>query len=519
MLNIQDDFTEYRDTLSDHKRSAGILAHITSLPGKYGIGDIGYSSFSFLDFLQEAGQRCWQFLPLGPSSAAFDFSPYMSDSSFAGNPLLISLEGLRERGWLRSEDLINPSQFSEYLVEFRSVEVLKKSLLKKAFTNFISQTKEKNNLELLREFQEDEPWLEDYALFEVLRERYYNQPWYLWPDDIASFEKGVVNKARIELEEKINYHRFVQFVFHQQWKELRTRADKKGIRLFGDMPVYVAPDSADVWANQGCFLVDRKTHEFSAVSGVPPDYFSASGQRWGNPLYRWKKSGVVNEELYRWWRGRFTRVCEMLHMLRIDHFRGFEAYWSIPAQDKTAINGKWIKGPGKFFFDRVMDAAGDMEIVAEDLGTITPEVEELRAELGFPGMKVLQFAFDGNTDNSYLPHNFEDTNCIVYTGTHDNDTTVGWYLDPETGWENKATARRYANSEGNNIHHDFIRLAYSSTAKMAIIPLQDVLGFGSDCRMNKPGSNSNNWRWRCASRFLTPEVAGYLSEEAAFYGR
>jgi 4-alpha-glucanotransferase len=498
-------------------RYAGILAHISSLPSPYGIGDIGKSAYDFLDFLERAGQLCWQFLPLGPVVPAFGFSPYMSSSSFAGNPLLISPEMLYEQGLLSRKDIDGSLlAFSEYLVDFVEVSRWKDEILRRAFKNF---TDKNDNIKRLEEYVEQEPWIKEYALFAALKEHYGGKPWNVWPADLALFSHSAINAASRKFEEQVRFHVFVQFVFDSQWNGLKQVAESKGIRLFGDMPIYVAFDSADVWANQENFHLESKTRLPVAVAGVPPDYFSATGQLWGNPLYRWKIGGRINVSLYDWWKRRFKRQASMVHMLRIDHFRGFEAYWSIPASERNAINGKWIKGPGKSFFDRVIDKEIELEIVAEDLGTITQEVEKLRKKLGFPGMKILQFAFDSDNTNPYLPHNFEDINCVVYTGTHDNDTILGWYLDPSSGTGNKEKALRYANSDGSAIHRDFIRMAYASVAKLAVIPLQDVLGFGSDCRMNVPSKPDNNCRWRCAPRFLTDEIASYLKDEASFYNR
>ena len=503
----------------ENPRRAGVLLHISSLPGPYGIGDLGRGAYDFLEFLKGAGQRCWQFLPLGPVTGAFGYSPYMSSSSFAGNFMLLSPETLYKKGLVDMEDIKDLPEFSEYLVKFPLVEEWKKRLLIKAFERFISGSRKKRNLELLEEFSASEEWLDNYVLFAGLKERFSLKPWNRWPEEISSFNRSAVASARKSLSESLNFHAFVQFMFHEQWTALRERASEMGIMLFGDMPFYVAYDSADVWASQECFDLDPVTHLPRTVAGVPPDYFSATGQRWGNPIYRWKNGNRINNKLYDWWRSRFRRHADMLDMLRIDHFRGFAAYWSIDAHEKTAVKGRWIKGPGKGFFDRVFKGSRDLEIVAEDLGTITPDVERLRCRLGFPGMKVLQFAFDSDNANPYLPHNFSDTNCVVYTGTHDNDTIVGWYLDPASGSENKARARRYANSSGNAINRDFIRMAYSSVAALAVVPLQDILGFGSDCRMNTPSSADNNWRWRCAARFLNPELSDYIREEAIFYAR
>ncbi len=502
---------------SNSERAAGILFHITSLPGKYGIGEAGMEAEEFIDFLEKAGQRFWQFLPLGPTTSAFFHSPYMSSSAFAGNPLLISTERLVQDGWITESDLEPVPEFSEYFVIFENVISFKKRILKKAFETF----KKGGENPYFGEFCHDaSAWLHDYALFESLKRKFEYLPWGRWPDDIASRKPDALRVAERQLHEDVLYFKFEQFLFDTHWKEIRAKARDAGVRLIGDLPIYVAADSADVWANQECFQLDPVTHEPLFVAGVPPDYFSETGQLWGNPLYRWKKGGGrLNDAVYSWWKQRFLRTASLVDVVRIDHFRGFESYWRVPAGEKTAVNGKWVKGPGKAFFSRMGDAVACIDIIAEDLGIITPEVEALRDSLGFPGMKILQFAFDSGPANPYLPWNFRSPNCVCYTGTHDNDTTVGWFLDPEVSEQSKRAALRYANSDGSNIHLDFIRMAYSSTARLAIIPMQDALGFGNDCRMNTPGTTENNWVWRCAPRFITDDLAGMLRGEAEFYAR
>ncbi len=498
------------------KRRCGILLHISSLPGIYGIGQIGKDAFWFLDFLQNAGQSIWQFLPLGPTQKGLDHSPYMSSSSFAGNPLFVSPDGLYEHGFLKEHDIKDIPKFSEYLVEFERVEPFLEVLLKKAFYNFISHRDRKSFEEFC---QKHSYWLEDYALFMAIKAVLSEKAWYDWPKELARREKEALNKAKKDLSEKIEFYKFIQWQFFIQWQELRERAKEKGIKLFGDIPIYVAPDSADVWANQECFELDENTLRPRFVAGVPPDYFSKTGQRWGNPIYRWKVNGNPNKQLYEWWKKRLSHMSLLMDILRIDHFRGFQAFWKIPASEKTAVKGKWVRGPGKAFFQEMQEATKYLEIVAEDLGTITRPVIKLREELAFAGMKVLIFAFSSDEKNLYLPHNFEHTNFIVYSGTHDNNTVVGWYLDPQVPEFAKERVRRYANSDGTKIHWDFLRLAYSSVAHTAILPMQDVLGFGSDCRMNTPSTSKGNWRWRLARRFVTEELAAALFNEAKFYNR
>ena len=502
-------------TLTD-TRAAGILLHLTSLPGPWGIGDIGPEAERFLNFLQAAGQRYWQFLPLGPTLAIHGHSPYMSTSAFAGNPLLISPDYLLRDGWIKAEDLTEDPKFYQYLVRFEEVTTGKETLLKKAFTNFLET---KLQQKAFSEFCNNSPWLNDYALFVSLGEKFSHLPWYDWPDKIARRNPQSLATVEKELSTRVTYHKFVQFLFAEQWREFKQKARERQIRLIGDMPIYVALNSADVWAHQECFQLNPESLKPEYVAGVPPDYFSPTGQAWGNPLYRWPSENRPNDSCTKWWRQRFQRLTELIDVVRIDHFRAFEAYWRIPFGAETAEIGEWIKGPGAAFFSRLDDALQNLRIIAEDLGTITPPVEKLRNDLGFAGMKVLQFAFDGQSDNPYLPWNFTSPNCVVYSGTHDNETTLGWYLDEQVDSNCKERARRAANSDGHAIHLDFIKMAYASIATLAIIPMQDVLGFGSDCRMNWPGSNERNWAWRCAPRFITEKITKMLYREAAFYNR
>lgn len=498
-------------------RGSGILLHITSLPGRYGIGDLGRGAHRFVDFLAAAGQKYWQFLPLGPTSPELDNSPYMGLSAFAGNPLLISPELLAEEGLLPQRLLDTVPDFSEYLVEFNRVLPWKQELLAAAFQVFQYE----GGAEGFDNFCRASPWLGDYALFMALREEQRLLPWYEWPRELAGRNDQALATARQRLAERVRYHQFLQYCFHRQWQRLRAYAKERGVRLIGDIPIYVAPDSADVWAQQECFTLHSKSLRPTHVAGVPPDYFSETGQRWGNPLFRWhSRDPQVRERLYGWWRERFRQIFATVDIVRIDHFRGFESYWEIPASEPDAVRGRWVKGPARQFFAQMEAAIGDLPIIAEDLGIITPEVEILRDSLGFPGMKVLQFAFDLDAKNAYLPHNYPTTNCVVYTGTHDNDTTVGWYFSDKVPSASKKWALRYAHSqEGSPIHWDFIRMAFASVAAVAMVPLQDVLGFGSDCRMNMPGTPRGNWRWRVASRFLSNEVGASLREITTFYNR
>ena len=496
------------------QRSTAILLHISSLPGPYGAGDIG-AGFQFIDFLVKAGVRCWQFLPTGPTSGPFAFSPYMGFSACAGNPLFISPGLMVAAGFLEEGDLVGLRPSSEYTADFVYANAVRQPLFVKAFRRLSGAAQRK----FLAFCAAEKEWLDDYAIFMALKEKFDYAAWNNWPQAIARRDGRDLALFCEKNEDAVEFQKFCQYLFFAQWQQLLGYARQKGVLLFGDMPIYVSHDSSDVWANQNCFDLDPSSGAPLNVAGVPPDYFSATGQRWGNPLYLWQLGGNVNAAVYGWWRKRFQVLSGMLDMVRIDHFRAFESYWEIPAQEKTAVKGTWQKGPGQAFFREMAGAIADFVIIAEDLGFITPAVEKLRVDLGFPGMKILQFAFDSDADNSYLPHNMTDPNCLIYTGTHDNDTSLGWFFDPEVSQRSKDRLLRYANSDGHAIHLDFIRLALASTASMAVLPMQDVLGFGTDCRMNKPATVEGNWLWRCAPRYFSDEVAAFLRQENEFYGR
>ncbi|BCO09517.1 4-alpha-glucanotransferase [Desulfolithobacter dissulfuricans] len=500
------------------KRSSGILLHISSLPSPCGIGDLGPGAWTFLDFLSAAGQSFWQILPLGPTSPVFGNSPYMSSSAFAGNPLFISPELLAKEGLLTNTQLSRCPSCSEYFVAFDSAIPWKNQVLQEAWTTFLQQGRRDE----LDEISERYPWLKDHALFMALKEQHNQLPWWQWPTPLRKRDPVALQSIQTQLHHSIDYFRFEQYVFFRQWQELRRRAAKKNIRLIGDLPIYVALDSVDVWAHQEIFDLDPKTSLPTHVAGVPPDYFSRTGQLWGNPLYRWNsRKKEVRAALYDWWTRRLETIFSQVDIIRIDHFRGFDSYWSVPAREKTAIHGNWKKGPGLSFFREMEKRLGPLPVIAEDLGLITPAVEKLRDTLGFPGMKILLFAFDGNPQNSYLPYN-HPRNSVVYTGTHDNDTAVGWFLSPAVPPEAKRQAKQFANrtdTDASTFHQDMIHLALGSPASLALIPMQDVLGFGNDCRMNTPGTSRDNWRWRCAPRFMTTELALWMREKTALFGR
>jgi len=482
------------------KRAAGILLHPTSLPGPYGVGELGPEALEFLDFLEKSGQGIWQVLPLGPTDKTG--SPYSAGSAFAGNPLLISTERLIEDNLLASDSVewIPPGP-----VDYPAAVARKEKLLREAFERFEPG-------KAFREFRDEhEGWLGDWSLFAALKNEYGTVPWNLWDVGLATRESGALARARESLREEVSYHEFVQFRFFRDWEETRSAARSRGVEIMGDAPIFLAHDSADVWANQELFYLDD-AGDPTVVAGVPPDYFSETGQHWGNPLYHWDR---MSRDGYAWWTARMRMALSLFDTVRLDHFRGFEAYWEIPADEKTAKNGRWIKGPGKGLFDALRKSLGELPIIAEDLGDITPEVETLRDSLNLPGMKVLQFAFS-DSDNAHLPHNFTGENWVAYTGTHDNDTTNGWWTAAST--EERAFARCYLGKE-SIAAWDFIRLAYSSTARRAVVPMQDVLELDTEARMNTPGTASGNWSWRVEKEPLTLGLAERLRGLTETYGR
>jgi len=476
---------------------------------------LGRGALQFIDFLRAAGQRYWQFLPVAPTDLVFGASPYMSLAALAGNPLLISPQGLMEDGLLTRAEIEPPPPFSEYQVNFPAVIAYKQALIEQACRRLPTSPL----AEAFDQFcQNEAAWLDDYALFMSQRDHQGRRPWYQWAKPLRLREPAALRESRTQLAEAICSYQREQFLFFHQWRQLRDYAHRQGVLLIGDLPIYVGLDSVDVWANQDCFQLNKKTSAPTHVAGVPPDYFSKTGQRWGNPLYRWQVGRQPNQELLDWWRQRFRQIRQLVDAVRIDHFRAFESYWQVPAEETTAINGQWVKGPGEAFFASMGEELAGLAIIAEDLGVITPEVIALRDSLGFPGMKILQFAFDSDERNLYLPHNFSSPHCFCFSGTHDNNTTLGWYLE-DASEAARARCLRLAHSNGSEIHWDIIRLALSSIAETTIIPMQDLLGFGADCRMNRPGESKGNWQWRCAARFLTAEVASRLLDETKFYQR
>jgi 4-alpha-glucanotransferase len=492
-------------------RSSGILLHPTSFPSRFGIGDLGPEAYRFIDFLKAAGQRFWQILPLGPTG--YGDSPYQCFSANAGNPLLISPERLRDDGLLDDADLSDTPEFP-LTVDYGWVIHAKIPLLRKACDNFRTRA----TPELKQAFEEfcqsKADWLEDYALFRSIKDAHGGSSWHEWESAIARREPTAIEQWREKLASEIFYHKFFQFEFFRQWMDLKQYTNQNGIEILGDLPIYLAHDSAEVWSHPELFCLDEETGLPSLMAGVPPDYFSATGQLWGNPLYNWD---YLQENDFKWWIQRFKGLFERVDLVRIDHFRGFEAYWAVPLGEETAVNGEWKLAPGKELFTRMREELGRLPIIAEDLGLITPEVEALRDEFEFPGMKVLHFAFDSEPDNPYLTFNYV-RNSVVYTGTHDNDTTVGWFNKRSP--EEQDRVRRYFNCMGaDGIHWDLIRMAFASVANQAIIPLQDALGLDTDARMNEPSRPMGNWGWRYHPDSLSDELARRLREIAALYGR
>ncbi|MEB3293008.1 MAG: 4-alpha-glucanotransferase [Synechococcales bacterium] len=537
-------------------RASGILLHPTSFPGPYGIGELGSAAHQFIDFLAAAGQRFWQVLPLGPTG--YGNSPYMCYSALAGNPLLISLEVLQAQGLLMDWELADYPSFDPDHVEFDSVIATKYPLYRKAWQRFqevavrgpkpeppqpepvVESAVEADLTEedltaaqaTVEEVAEPEPivhywvdfeefcrekarWLEDYALFMALKSSQDTKPWYEWDEPIAWRKPEAMTYWRQQLQSEIEFQKYLQFEFFRQWFAIKTYAAEHNIQIIGDIPIYVAHDSADVWANPKNFKLDPETGEVAEMAGVPPDYFSETGQLWGNPVYNWD---YLQQTQFQWWIQRFEAMLDLVDWIRIDHFRGFEAFWSVPQGEETAINGEWIKAPGDEFFQTLRQQLGKLPILAEDLGVITPEVEALRDKYEFPGMRVLHFAFGSDPGNSFLPFNYV-RNCVVYTGTHDNDTTVSWF-EKLADWEKDHLMVQIGCVSSEGIHWDLIRQALGSIANLAIFPLQDLYGLGSDARMNFPGVPEGNWEWRYREEaILTDWIRDRLRWMTTRFGR
>jgi 4-alpha-glucanotransferase len=498
----------------DSRRVSGILLHVTSLPSPYGIGDLGPAAYRFADFLTRTNQRLWQVLPLGP--VGFGASPYSATSTFAGNPLLISPEPLLEYGLLDEADLAPLTELPDDHVDYERVEPRKKAVLRTAFERYEADRSGVSEAELAQFRQDHASWLDDYALYAALTDAHDGAPWYEWADPLAHRDPAALDRARAEHAEAIRMHVFWQYLFHRQWRALQSYCHTRDIRLFGDLPIYVARDSADVWANQELFRLDADGSP-SVVAGVPPDYFSPEGQRWGNPIYRWDR---MRDNGYRWWTNRMRRTLDRVDLVRLDHFRGFEAYWEIPADSETAVKGEWKDGPGAAVFEALEAELGSLPVVAEDLGIITDEVEALRDRFNFPGMAVLQFAFENDPSNDFLPHNYH-RNLVAYPGTHDNNTTVGWWEEELSLSEARTYARDYLDLDRPDaaIHEQALRYLMASVADRVVTPLQDVLGLGAEARMNNPGEPTGNWTWRVTPDQITDEAEERLATLTRIYGR
>ena len=504
-------------------RSSGILLHITSLPGRFGIGDLGPSAFEFAEFLSNAGQKIWQVLPLNPTG--YGDSPYQCFSAFAGNPLLLSLERLVDQGILKASDFAKVPLFPQEKVDYGSVIDFKFSVLRRAAQVFFTDVSRSDRATFDQFCNDNSSWLDDYALFMAVKDQHGGVMFTKWDPAIRRRDPNVLRSWAVKLASEIQAYKYWQFEFFRQWDRLKNYAHERGVRFMGDIPIYVSHDSADVWSHPELFYLDAEGSPL-VVSGVPPDYFSATGQLWGNPIYRWD---VFAASGYRWWVERFRASLALFDMVRLDHFRGFEAYWEVPANEKTAINGRWVKGPGEAFFLALQKSFGELPIVAENLGVITSPVENLRKQFGFPGMSLLQFAFGNDPQGpSFRPHNY-NRDLVAYTGGHDNDTTVGWWNSsagagstrtPEDVLKEHAFARAYLNfHDDSEINWVMIRAVMASVAENAMVPLQDVLGLGSEARMNLPASTSGNWKWRYRPGALTGELSARLRSFVELYDR
>jgi 4-alpha-glucanotransferase len=496
-------------------RGAGVLFHPTSLPGAQQVGVFDRAADRFLDFLQAAGMSYWQLCPLGPTG--YGDSPYQCFSAFAGNPYLIDLADLVARGLLDASDVAPPAGFDPGRVDFGALYRVKVPVLRKAFERYLGAGAPPLDGGTFADFKAAQSsWLDAYAYFRALKDHHGGCSWTEWPPESRDSAAALGSPLRARLARDIEAHQFYQYVFFAQWRRVRAGAARRGISVIGDLPIFVAADSADVWANPGLFELDPSTGAPLAVAGVPPDYFTADGQLWGNPLYRWESHAADG---YAWWRERLRASFELYDVVRIDHFRGFDEYWRIPQPATTARTGRWTRGPGLGLFRAIREAFPAARIIAEDLGVLTPGVVKLRDDTGLPGMAVLQFAFGGDAANLYLPHNLVP-NSTIYTGTHDNDTSLGWYASADEATRDHA--RRYLRVSGAEIGWDLIRTAYGSVSRLAVIPLQDILSLGARGRFNTPGKPEGNWQWRCSQADFDRLGGGsafYLRELAALCGR
>ena len=492
-------------------RSSGVLLHPTSLPSPHGSGDLGAGAYHFVDWLQAAGQKLWQILPLGGIGPGN--SPYMSSSAFAGNLLLIDLHELQQHGWLTPQDLVPDAGFETQRLNFAAVWPWRMERLARAANAFVSQPQRAEHQSEFAEFcVHHANWLDNYALFMSLAEHTHWQDWCEWPGGLAQREPAAMAQARQQHAARIAFWKFCQWRFFAQWQRLRAYANARGIQIIGDAPIFIAYQSAEVWARQDLFDLNPDGR-VRVVAGVPPDCFSETGQRWGNPQYLWSAHA---KDGFAWWIERIRRSFELVDIVRIDHFLGFVNYWEVPASEPTAMHGKWLPGPGAALFKAIHAALGPLAIIAEDLGVVTPGVEALRREFAFPGMRILQFAFGSNSANNFLPHRHQN-DTVVYSGTHDNDTTVGWWSTATA--QERAYACDYLGVDGHDIHWDLIRAACASVADTAIHPMQDILGLGTEHRMNLPGKSEGYWEWRFDWSQVQPAHASRLAHLCRVYGR
>jgi 4-alpha-glucanotransferase len=491
-------------------RASGVLLHPTSLPGPHGSGDLGQAAYHFVDWLQSSGQSLWQTLPLGGIGPGN--SPYMSTSAFAGNLLLIDLTDLQQHGWLDAGVLATAPQADPQRIDFATMVPWRMQRLYEAANAFAAQASADDHADYQAFCQQHGSWLDDYALFMALCEEHGWADWCTWPAALATRQADALAQAKARHAQRIAFFQFCQWRFYRQWAALRSYAHSKGVRMVGDAPIFIAYTSAEVWARQDLFELDAQGQP-TVVAGVPPDYFSATGQRWGNPLYRWQAHA---SEGYAWWIERIRRTLELVDIVRIDHFRGFADYWEIPASEPTAVKGRWLPGPGVALFDAIAKALGPVPVIAEDLGELSPAVKTLMAQTGFPGMSILQFAFGDTAENPFLPHNHKH-HSVVYTGTHDNDTSVGWWA--KANEREHHHARAYLGTDGHDIAWALMRAASASVADMAIHPMQDILALPSEHRMNLPGSGSGWWVWRFEWSQVHPWHGQRLAEMTRLYGR
>jgi 4-alpha-glucanotransferase len=494
------------------QRSSGVLCHPTSFPSRYGIGDLGQGAYDFVNWLAAAQQQFWQILPLGPTG--YGDSPYQSFSAFAGNPNLISPDQLLYKGLLPADALASVPVFPARRVDYGAVIEYKTGLYRLSYEHFQAHAtpEQRSGFEQFRQF--NHAWLADYGFFMALKAHFGGGSWQEWPREIRVREKAALKRYADLLAGEIVYHEYLQWLFADQWREVKSYANSRGIQIIGDIPIFVAEDSADVWGHPESFQLDENSRP-TVIAGVPPDNFSATGQRWGNPHYRWD---AMAKDGYIWWIDRIRKTLEEVDIMRIDHFRGFEGYWEVPAGEPTAMHGRWVKGPGAALFQAIEGALGKLPIIAEDLGVITPEVDALRHQFDFPGMKILQFGFALDNNPKYLPHRFSP-NYVVYPGTHDNNTVIGWFNEPIRTPQEKWNCLRYLNSDGHDLAWDLIRAAWGSVCDTAVALLQDIMSLGAEARMNFPSTTGGNWRWRYTPEMLTDNLRARLLELTLMYER